>query len=167
MSVTRRMLVPTDFSPASEMAFRYALDMAAREGYSLHLLNVMDDAVFAAGYPDGFFVELPEMREDAILEATRRLNAMVDRCRASGVAATMAVAMGRPAHVIIDTAAARGTDLIVMGTHGRSGCAHLLLGSIAELVVRTAPCAVLTVRDTSRIADTLAAEAATSRFQAA
>jgi hypothetical protein len=57
---------------------------------------------------------------------------------------------------VTEVATTRGSDLIVMGTHGRSGVAHLLLGSVAERVVRSAPCAVLTVRDTSRIADAVA-----------
>ena len=159
MSAIKRMLVPTDFSPASDIAFTYALDMAGRQGCGIHLLNVMDDASYAAAYPDGFYSELPAVREEVIEEANSRLNAMAERCKAAGIAATMEVAIGRPARVIVETASARGTDLVVMGTHGRSGVAHLLLGSVAERVVRTAPCAVLTVRDTSRIADILAAEA--------
>ena len=86
---------------------------------------------------------------------------MAVRCAALPVPATIEVAVGRPARVIIETATNRGTDLIVMGTHGRSGVAHLVLGSVAERVVRTAPCAVLTVRDTSRIADAIATESLT------
>jgi nucleotide-binding universal stress UspA family protein len=71
---------------------------------------------------------------------------------------TAHVQFGTPARVIADTAENRGTDLIVMGTHGRGAIAHLLVGSVAERVVRIAPCAVLTVRDTARIADVLADE---------
>jgi universal stress protein A len=161
MSVVRRMLVPTDFSPASDIAFSYALDMAGRLSSAVHVLHVIDDATFSTAYPDGFYTELPALRDKMIEEATNRLHDMADRCKAAGIAATVEVAVGRPARTIAETAATRGTDLIVMGTHGRSGFAHLVLGSVAERLVRTAPCAVLTVRDTSRTAEITAADAAT------
>jgi nucleotide-binding universal stress UspA family protein len=163
MSAIKRMLVPTDFSPASDMAFAYAIDMAGRQGGSVHLLHVIDDTSFATAYPDGFYVELPGLRAQVIGEATDRLDAMAEKCRAAGVTATVEVAVGGPARVIAQTATSRGSDLVVMATHGRSGFAHLVLGSVAERVVRTAPCPVLTVRDTSRFADMLAAEAVTRR----
>jgi universal stress protein A len=152
------MLVPSDFSPASDIAFAYALDMAARERSTLHLLHVIDEASFATAYPDGFYVELPGVRSQLSDQANARLQEMVARCAAVDVAATTELAVGRAAPVIVQSATARGTDLIVIGTHGRSGFAHLMLGSVTERVVRMAPCAVLTVRDTSRIADTIAAE---------
>lgn len=163
MSLIRRMLVPTDFSPASDIAFTYAVDTAVQHAASIHLLTVIDDSSFASAFPDGFYVELPGVRTELIEEATRRLKTMAETCTQAGVTVTTEVAVGRPARIITETATARGTDLIVMGTHGRSGFAHLLLGSVAERVVRTAPCAVLTVRDTARIADILAAEALQQR----
>jgi len=163
MSAIKRMLVPTDFSAASDIAFTYAMDMAVQQGVTVHLLHAIDDASFATAYPDGFYVELPRLRAQLIGEATDRLNAMAANCKAAGVTATVEVAVGGPARVIAQTATSRGSDLIVMGTHGRSGFAHLLLGSVAERVVRIAPCPVLTVRDTSRIADVLAADAVTRR----
>lgn len=159
MTAIKRMLVPTDFSPASDIAFLYAIDMAAREGSTLHLLHVVDEASFATAYPDGFYVELPGVRAQLSDEANARLRDMAARCAAANVEATTEVAVGRAARVIAETATARGTDVIVIGTHGRSGFAHLVLGSVTERVIRIAPCAVLTVRDTSRIADAIAAEA--------
>lgn len=163
MSEIRRMLVPTDFSPASDIAFDYAIDMAARQRASVHLLHVIDDASFATAYPDGFYIELPGLRVQLTEEAAKRLEEMAARAAAAEVPATIEVAVGRPARIVIQVAKDRGIDLIVMGTHGRSGFAHLVLGSVAERVVRTAPCAVLTVRDTSRIADAIAAEAVARR----
>ena len=163
MSEIKRMLIPTDFSPASEIAFNYAIDLAVRQGASVHLLHVIDDGSFATAYPDGFYVELPGLRAQLMDEATRRLDGLSALCAAAGLAATIEVAVGRPAPVITETAKSRGTDLIVMGTHGRSGFAHLVLGSVAERVVRIAPCAVLTVRDTCRTADAVAAEAVARR----
>jgi nucleotide-binding universal stress UspA family protein len=127
------------------------------------LLHVIDDASFATAYPDGFYVELPGLREQLFDEATRRLEEMARRSAAAGIPATLEVAVGRPAPVMNEIAKARGTDLIVMGTHGRSGVAHLLIGSVAERVVRTAPCAVLTVRETCRTADVIADEAVARR----
>jgi universal stress protein A len=158
MTAIKRMLVPTDFSPASDIAFTYAVDMAAREGSSVHLLHVLDEASFATAYPDGFYVELPGVRAQLADEANARLQAMVARCTAAQVPATTELAVGRAAPVIVQAATTRGTDLIVIGTHGRSGFAHLMLGSVTERVMRMAPCAVLTVRDRSRLADTIAAE---------
>jgi nucleotide-binding universal stress UspA family protein len=161
MSPIKRMLVPTDFSPASDLAFAYAIDMAVRQGADMRLLHVIDDASFATAYPDGFYVEMPGLRTQLIEEATGRLQAMAAKCQAAGVSTAIEVAVGRPARIIGETALNRGTDLIVMGTHGRSGFAHLVLGSVAERLVRTAPCPVLTVRDTARVADAIARRAVT------
>lgn len=163
MSRIRRMVVPTDFSPASDIAFLYALDLAAREGATLHLLHVIDDAMFATAYPDGFYTELPGLRTQVIGEAQKRLDDLAARCEAAKVMVTTDVLVGRPAAGVAQEATARGADLIVMGTHGRSGFAHLMLGSVAERVLRMAPCPVLTVRDTSRAADLIAEEALARR----
>jgi nucleotide-binding universal stress UspA family protein len=167
MTAIKRMLVPTDFSPASDIAFSYAVDLAAREGSTLHLLHVVDEASFATAYPDGFYVELPGVRAQLTDEANGRLQDLAARCAAAHVEATTELGVGRAARVIVDRATTRGTDMIVIGTHGRSGFAHLMLGSVTERVVRTAPCAVLTVRDTARIADAIAAEAVARRHAGA
>jgi nucleotide-binding universal stress UspA family protein len=157
MPDVKRILVPTDFSSASDLAFRYALELAARQGATLHLLHVIDESSLAAAFPDGFYVEPPGLRAQAIDEALRRLKIMLATCAETRVTTTTEVRVGRPSATIVDVAASRGTDLIVMGTHGRSGFAHFVLGSVAERVVRTAPCAVLTVRDTAKIADSMMA----------
>lgn len=159
MSEITRMLVPTDFSPASDLAFTYAIDLARRHGSELHLLHVIDESAFATAYPDGFYMELPGVRATMMEDAKAQLDQMADTCAKAELTATTEVAVGRPAKVIAAKAMERGTDLLVMGTHGRSGVAHLVIGSVAERVVRTAPCAVLTVRDTARVADALAAKA--------
>jgi nucleotide-binding universal stress UspA family protein len=164
MSRVKRLLVPTDFSPASDIAFEYALDMAARERASMHLLHVIEDGSFAAAYPDGLFVELPGLRDQLISEAQKRLDDIANACAAANVLATTQVIVGKPAACITAEANSRGSDLIVMGTHGRTGFAHLMLGSVAERVLRVAQCPVLTVRDSSRAADIIAAEALTKRL---
>jgi nucleotide-binding universal stress UspA family protein len=163
MAATKRMLVPTDFSPASDVAFAYAIDLAVREGSAIYLLHVIDGASFAPAFPEGFYVEMPLLRQQLIDEATVRLQTMAATCKAAGITATVETSVGWPARVIAETATARNTELIVMGTHGRGGFAHLAVGSVAERVVRTAPCAVLTVRDTPRVADAIAAQAVTHR----
>jgi universal stress protein A len=159
MARVKRMLVPTDFSPASEIALTYALDLAAREGAEVHVLHVLDDVHFATAYPDGMYVEVGGLEARMIDEARKRLTATADRAAAVGIRATTDVVVGKPAPAIAGEAEKRGTDLIVMGTHGRSGLAHLVLGSVAESVLRTAPCPVLTVRDTWRTSEVLAASA--------
>jgi nucleotide-binding universal stress UspA family protein len=147
MSQIKRMLVPTDFSPASDIAFEYGLDLATREGATMHVAHVLDESSFATAYPDGFYAELPGLRAQLLHEAEKRLAALADRCRSAGVQTTTEVLIGRTAPAIVEAASDWEADVIVMGTHGRSGFAHLVLGSIAERVLRTAPCPVLTVRE--------------------
>src|SRR5262245_48063345 len=155
----QRILVPTDFSPASEIALQYAIDMARCWGAETHLVHVVDDLSFAPARPGGGYVSaVPELRQALVGDACDQLSKATERCLAAGVRVSSEVVVGAPARVIVETAASRRTDLIVMGTHGRGALEHLLLGSVAERVVRTAPCAVLTVRDRSRFADVLAAE---------
>ena len=95
--------------------------------------------------PDGYYAELPGIHAKLRAEAEQRLAETFTRCRAASVAVTRQIADGRPARMIVETAKAMGSDLIVMGTHGRSGVAHFVMGSVAEHVVRTAPCPVFTV----------------------
>jgi len=76
----------------------------------------------------------------------RRLAGLASRCHAEAIVVTSQLSAGQPAAAIVKAAADRAVDLIVLGTHGRQGVAHLVLGSVAEHVVRTAPCPVLTVR---------------------
>jgi universal stress protein A len=162
MARVKRILAPTDFSPASEVPLTYALDFAAREGAAVHLLHVLDDVHFAIAYPDGMFVNVVGLEARLIDEARTRLTTIAARAAAAGIPATTDVLVGKPAPAIAGEAEKRGTDLIVMGTHGRSGLEHLMLGSVAETVLRTAPCPVLTVRDTWRTSELLAASATAS-----
>ena len=142
-----RILVPTDFSPPSDAALEYARILAAKFGSSLQILHVVDDPTAASEYvPDGFAPSTPGIRTALLDNARQRLDRLmnlVDRSRYHGHAEAV---LGLPAASIVDYAMATGTGLIVMGTHGRTGLAHLLMGSVAEQVVRTAPCPVLTVR---------------------
>jgi nucleotide-binding universal stress UspA family protein len=136
------IIVPTDFSYASDAALGYARMLATRFGASLHLLHVVDEP----GSWSEVYAAIPEIQLRLSADAARRLEAMA-ACLPPPVRATSAVVCGAPVPSIVKEAETRGADLIVMGTHGRRGMGHLLLGSVAERVVRLAPCPVLTVRE--------------------
>ena len=142
-----RILVPTDFSPASEAALAAAMELADRFGASIHLLHVLEDPYSTSAYATEVYGFLPPgLRETWQENAEKRLDALLPRERGTRSGGSCAVVFGSPARAIVDHAHGAGIDLIVMGTHGRSGVAHLLLGSVAERVVRTAACPVMTVR---------------------
>ncbi len=150
MAQLKRMLVPTDFSDASDLALRYAIEMASTTGSTIHLLHVVEDRHLIAAYPDGYLADIPGMLQAMKDEANRLLREAAARCDAAKIPVTTDVVNGRPAMMIVEVAQSHAADVIVMGTHGRSGFAHFFIGSVAERVVRTAPCPVLTVRDTVR-----------------
>ena len=140
----KTILVPSDFSECSDEAFRYGLELARRFDASLHLLHVVQDPVTAPWAAEGFTASLFDVTEDWRLQAEARLRATVPEADRARV--TVASAIASPYAEILAYAAAHEVDLIVMGTHGRGGVTHMLLGSIAERIVRRAPCPVLTVR---------------------
>jgi nucleotide-binding universal stress UspA family protein len=141
------ILVPVDFSPHAEHAFTYATTLAERFGAKLALLYVVDDSFVTGGWSSEIYVpNVPELMENLIADADRRLATLKASAAALGLAAETAVIRGRPAHAIVEHAKNGGFDLIVMGTHGRTGVSHVVMGSVAERVLRKAPCPVLTVR---------------------
>src|SRR5688500_15662252 len=135
-----RILVPLDFSSYSENILIYAVSLAERFGASLHLLHVVENPVPLGGWSGEIYVpNMPELQETLVVDARRRL----EEYRNKASIATPAegeVHLGYPATKIVETAAAAKCDLIVMGTHGRTGLSHLLVGSVAEKVIRLAPC---------------------------
>ena len=135
----KSILVPTDFSETSDAALRYATGMAQALGAQLYLMHVPGKTGedFEANFPVGRF-------ETATRE---RLGTFLSPEEIERLQPEYALRIGTPADEIIRYADARDVDLIIMGTHGRSGVAHLLMGSVAEQVVRTAPCPVLLVRN--------------------
>ena len=154
MTTFTRILVPTDFSSAADRALEHARSLAEAFGASIHLLHVFDDPFTAAAYAPEVFASIPpDYREAALAEAGRQLDARLGGQERREFGGTSELVIGSPAREIVRYAAMHGIDLIVMGTHGRSGLAHLLLGSVAERVVRTAPCAVLTIREPARNRD--------------
>jgi nucleotide-binding universal stress UspA family protein len=142
-----RMLVAVDFSPTSDHATDYAAALAARLGASIELLHVVDDRLNVEGWGvDGFLVDVPKTLDELLEEARARLQLRANWLGQGAVAVAVRVVAGAPAQAIVDAARADRCTLVVMGTHGRTGIAHALMGSIAERVVRTAPCPVVTVR---------------------
>jgi nucleotide-binding universal stress UspA family protein len=142
----KRILVPVDFSPPSDAALEYARSVAARYGASLHLLHVAEDPYRAFYSAEVFVPEIEGLREEILSDTEKRLKDQLRPADVTDLHATAESIIGMPSGSIVEYAAGRDIDLIVMGTHGRGGMAHLLMGSVAERVVRTAPCPVLTVR---------------------
>ncbi len=140
-----RILVPVDFSEYTEEILRYAKEMADRFGSSVHLLHVVPNIDYFTTYDSFMATENVEALQKSIEEDVKR---QLDEAAAkvTGVAVTKAVRMGAAYVEIIAYAGAEGIDLIVMGTHGRGGIEHIVIGSVTEKVVRRAPCPVLTIR---------------------
>ena len=139
MILLKQVLVATDFSPPSEAALAYGRALARTFGASLHVLHIVENS----------FLRPTTCDPHAILAAkTRTLHGLLtdDDRRALGGARAVVEVSDSPAHAIAQYAKTEAMDLIVMGTHGRSAMSQLLVGSVAERVVRIAPCPVLTVR---------------------
>ncbi len=138
-----RILVPTDFSDTSDAALAYATSLATAFSASLHLVHVFEDPFTSGSLASEVYAPIPpDVRTQVLADLQGRLDA---RLPAGG--GTTEILTGTTAKAVTDYAREKQMDLIVMGTHGRGGMAHLLLGSVAERVVRTAPCPVMTVRD--------------------
>jgi nucleotide-binding universal stress UspA family protein len=143
MLTLTRILCPTDFSAVSLRAEAYATALARHYGAALHLLHVDPPMPIMAPYG-----EIPvdiRLFEDQREQATRDLAEATARVSAAGVAVETSLRGGNPAREILAVADEQGCDLVVLGTHGRGGVEHLLLGSVTEKVVRKASCPVMVV----------------------
>ncbi len=140
------IVVATDASPASRAATSLALQLAKLDGSALHFVNVVDVARLMplSGYDSPYPEEAVAEVED---EAEALLDAAKQQAQASGIAATTHCGHGNAADEIVAAAKACDAKLIVMGTHGRTGLARFFIGSVADTVLRSAPCAVLVTRD--------------------
>ena len=136
-----RILVPTDFSESADEALEYARALGARLGASLYLLHVMHEPLLAEGLiAETNIASVPSLHDEAVAETRKGL-----ACRSAGTASAE-FAVGDAVTNILSYASRIGADLIVMGARGGTGLALLLLGSVAEHVVRRALCPVITVR---------------------
>ena len=143
----QHFLVPVDFSEYANQALEYAIGLASKLGARLTLLHVMQSPPWGGVDMD---VTIPYAYSQYIqvleAESTHSMQSCLERVTAAGVEGEVVVVHGVPFHEIIETAKMQQVDLIVMGTHGRTGLQHVLLGSVAEKVARLAPCPVLIVR---------------------
>jgi nucleotide-binding universal stress UspA family protein len=149
MIALKTILVATDFSFEAESALTYGRTLARTFDATLHLLHVADNIYLRLGADT--FIPPPELQADLEEAARRKLNALsIDNDPLPLPTHPVVVVSSSPALAITEYARKVNADLIVMGTHGRGAFAHLLMGSVAERVVRTAPCPVLTVRSPER-----------------
>jgi nucleotide-binding universal stress UspA family protein len=146
MNPVRRILVGTDFSPASRPAVRQAVETARESGAALWIAHVVapPPPLSAEGYV------LPRFYDDMSAairgDAEKRLKAQLAAARKSGVRAKGLLLTGAPHEALTRAARRHRADLVILATHGRTGMAKFFVGSVASRVVATAPCPVLTIR---------------------
>jgi nucleotide-binding universal stress UspA family protein len=143
----RHILCPTDFSDGSAEAFETALAMAEDTGARLTIFHVQN--LPGIGLPDVIMPIAPEMLRHVEHSVELILSQLVERARARGIDADHKSAIGTVHTAICSAAEELGADLVIIGAHNKGGFGHALLGSVAEKVVRRAPCPVLTVRPQS------------------
>jgi nucleotide-binding universal stress UspA family protein len=151
MTRFNKILVPIDYSTHSDEALRTAVDLAKRYSAPITIVNVYEP--IDRMVPEAYWVLTPEQEQRVLAAFKDRLEKTEKQLRDMGATNVESRLLeGAIALQIVSYAKDRGVDLIVMGTHGRTGVKHLLLGSVAERVLRTAPCAVLVVKAAERAA---------------
>ena len=147
MITLKNILVATDFGEPSDAALSYGQALARTFTATLHIVHVVGNLSSAMYGADGYSAAMPELQQEIEDAARKQLDGLLvdDDVRPLPTRRVL-LTSGAPAIAIVDYAIAEHIDLIVTGTHGRGAVAHLLMGSVAERVVRTAPCPVLTVR---------------------
>jgi nucleotide-binding universal stress UspA family protein len=141
----KRILVPLDFSASSARALDYAYALAMRFDAALHLVHVCEVPSALTGSMDAYAIAYTDWSQRLGEEAERELEKL--RPRLAGITVSTEVLFGNPSRAIITAAETNDADLIVMGTHGHGPVMHVVMGNVAERVVRTAECPVLTVRE--------------------
>lgn len=152
MMEIRHLLLATDFSDCAQAALEHAFDLAQRYDATLHLLHVVHDVTlevpdFAMGlsFP-GYVENLPERRRQTTESVKQQLEELASTLVGLPHPPECHVRFGQPVSEILDFVEEQGMQLIVLGTHGRTGLPHVVLGSVAERVIQRASCPVLTVR---------------------
>ncbi|MEE9905646.1 universal stress protein [Chlorobium sp.] len=139
----RTILCPVDFSDASKKAVRYAHEFAVSMGASMFLLNVVEPRPMAVDLSLNYI----PLEEDLEKASTEDLDALKQGLLDEGLKVESTVEIGNPADVILEKAADLDVNLIIMGSHGKKGLSRLIMGSVAETVVRKANCPVLIVKN--------------------
>jgi len=143
----RKILLPTDFSASSTRAAEYAGVLAKSLGASVHLVHVLEEPFATQGAWEFQPPNTPRPGDELYEDRRARLAPIAEMLQRQIAQVTQEVRTGTPTDAIVAAAVDYGADLIVMATHGRSGLPHLLLGSVAEQVIRHARCPVLAVRE--------------------
>jgi nucleotide-binding universal stress UspA family protein len=143
------VLVATDFGPASDPAVSYGREFARTFGARLHVLHVVDNPIVYSG-TEAVGVNFAQIQADLEAAARQAMDRTVTAEDREQLRAVSAILTGPPAFEIAEYARVNEIDMVIVGTHGRRMISHLLLGSVAEKVVRIAPCPVLTVRPSER-----------------
>jgi nucleotide-binding universal stress UspA family protein len=141
----KRIVVATDFTEASDGAIDYALELAQTFDASVILVHAYDVPI--VGFPDGVLIASPNVATQVETAAEEGLRAAVERRSASGVRIDPMLRQGDIADEVNRAAEETQADMIVVGTHGRRGIAHAILGSVAEKIIRTAKRPVLTLHE--------------------
>jgi nucleotide-binding universal stress UspA family protein len=145
----KRILVPVDFSEPALRALDYAVEFG--RGPELTVLHVIEPVYYPmAGDVSGVGYDMTIVYQELERAARQQLSRIAAKLRARRVRARTLLCVGAPHRAIVETAKKLKADLIVMSTHGRTGLSHAVMGSVAERVVRTAACPVLTVRGRPR-----------------
>lgn len=139
------IVVPTDFSEAADLAWGHAAALARAGGGTLVAVYVAEPVLSHYGVV-GLIPSVTELEEQHDIASRLKLQELVEKGKAEGLTVRSRIAAGKPWEQIVQAAETEGADLIVMGTHGRTGLAHGAVGSTAERVVQRAPCPVLVVR---------------------
>ncbi len=137
----QHILVPMDFSSDAEHALEQAIELAKQFQARLTLMNVMYFPVVADVNLVAYYGEIETGAKQGIADYE-------ERAKEAGLSVDTVIVSGTPFREIVETAKTQQVDLIVMGTHGRTGMHHMLIGSVAERVVRLAPCPVMVTRGT-------------------
>jgi nucleotide-binding universal stress UspA family protein len=147
MITLKHILVATDFSEQSDAALTYGRALARNFNATLHVLHIVGNVSSAVYGLEGFSTSMPEMQQEIENAARKQMDdLLVDNDEQPLPTRRVLITSHAPALAIVEYAGREHIDLIVAGTHGRGAMGHLLMGSVAERVVRTAPCPVLTVR---------------------
>ena len=144
---SKHFLIPHDFSPYADQALTYAIDLGKALQAQLTLLHIIQSLPLAVGIGDASTTLADSYLQELESEPNQRLEEARQRVHEAGLPCDVIVLHGVPFQTIIEVADDRDIDLIIMGTHGRTGLAHVLMGSVAEKVMRLAPCPVLIVRE--------------------
>jgi nucleotide-binding universal stress UspA family protein len=146
----KKVLVPVDFSDTSDVALRYGKALAGAFGASLHVIHVVQEPYAQPWAVEAYGFSMATLQQDWIKEANTKLEGVLTADDRRALRATATTILGHPVSEILRFATDERIELIVMGTHGRGPLGHMVMGSVAERVVRHAPCPVLTVHEAER-----------------